>query len=298
MDIGSIATIVGCEVLYGTVSLVTGIIFGWFMYDRVLTKGISLRDALFEHDAIAPWTEFMGSFVFPVLFLASRILSQQSPWLLLQDTLSVISSMVLYIAIFSLLRMVVNAVILKYSRIEKGRYGEIVTLNDEIFQQNNFSASMFSVAMTTVIINLSLQFEFTPVTMLDSMYRFIAVLLASFIAIALYQRFLPHGTGLFQEIFIKNNPACGISFAGYILSWQILLHKAFTTPITLYGSLAAAAISLLLLHFLASTAKRTANILLKVDFKDELFTQKNIGAALGDLGLHVGLSMLIASLIR
>ena len=101
MDYLSLA---GENLLFGFVITAVGFILGYLLYSKVVLRQINLKDALFEKDNFAAWIEFVGAFVFPVLFLSSKAVEGAASSNIWLDLASSAIYAAAYVIVFALLR--------------------------------------------------------------------------------------------------------------------------------------------------------------------------------------------------
>lgn len=283
--------------VFSFVIILVSFILGWLLYDKVITRGLSLRDSLFEKDNVAAWVEFIGAFIYPTLFLAAKAIegsASENIWL---DLLICTGYVVGYILIFTVLRLLSGMVVrLLGTEDESGK----VRLNNEIYQQRNLSAALFSVALSTIFVNLVRFFDVDPEYLVVSALKVSTVLILTLAAFILYIIILGRRTTLFKEIFIDNNIAAGAAFLGFIfavetiLSNSVLLHSGFNF-LELVG---VSFISLAIFGILSAVFKIIFTKLIKVDIWNEVYEQNNVGAALGQIALYVGVANVIVHFMK
>lgn len=285
------------NLLFSFTIILISFILGWILYDKVVTRGISLRASLFEKDNLAAWVEFIGAFIFPTLFLAAKAIegsASENIWL---DLLICSGYVVGYIAVFTVLRLLSGlVVILIGGEDENGK----VKLNTEIYQQKNVSAALFSVALSTIFASLVRFFDADPEYLVLSALKVSTVLVLSLAAFIVYIIALGKRTTLFKEIFIDNNIAAGAGFLGFIFAVETILSNSviLNTGFNFLELVGVSFISLAVFGVLSIIFKVIFTKLIKVDIWNEVYEQNNVGAALGQVALYVGIANVIVHFMK
>ena len=290
MDYLSLA---GENLLFGFVITAVGFILGYLLYSRIVLRGISLKDALFEKDNFSAWIEFVGAFVFPVLFLSSKAVegaADSNIWLDLANC-------TIYAVVFTLLRYLSGVIIGSLGRSDE--HGRINT-NNEVYVQHNTAASLFSVSLSIIFVSAIRFLNLAEGYVGASVYRILVVLVFTLAALIVYCLLLRRKTTLFKEIFLDNNPAAGLSLAGFVFAVEILLTNAAALQVDfdLPALAALSAVWLALLAVLSVLFKYILTRLIKIDIWKEVYEQNNIGAALGQCALYTGIALVLVNFVK
>lgn len=289
--------LLGGDFLFSLVIAAVAFILGWVLYSGVVLRNINLRDALFEKDNVAAWIEFIGAFVFPVLFLSSKAIEGAADENLWKDLAICTGFAVLYVIVFTLLRLL-SGVIVRAMK-QKDEQGSI-NLNDEVYTQKNASAALFSVSLSIIFISLVMNLNPMHGNIEVSLYKMADVLIFSLVALIVYSLVLNRRTTLFREVFIDNNIAAGAAFAGFVFAIETLLINAISLQVEFnFVDLAVTSLIWLVLFGVLSIVFKTClTRLIKVDIWKEVYEQNSLGAAIGQCALYIGLANVIVNFIK
>lgn len=297
MDFSSFLAFLGSNFLYSFVIIILGFILGWLLYNHVITRGISLKDALFEKDNLAAWVEFIGAFVSPVLYLAAKAIEGSVDENILVDLGTCVLYLVAYILVMTVLRLLSGAVVGFMAGSDKeGR----IRLNDEIFKQKNIAAALFSTALSVAFANIIRFIDVMPEALYTSLLKASGILIFTLLALIVYSLVLRSRTSLIKEIFVDNNAAAGVALLGYVFAVEMILGNAvlmqleFDYTELLLFSLA----SMVLFGVLSILFKWLFTKLVRVDVWKEVYEQDNIGAAIGQVALYIGIANVIIHFLK
>ncbi|MDF2522631.1 MAG: hypothetical protein K0R31_272 [Clostridiales bacterium] len=287
----------GNSFLFSFIITLVGFILGWLLYDYVVTPRISLRDALFERDNPAAWVEFIGAFIYPTLYLAAKAIegSASDVWWL--DLLICTGYVIGYVILLTVLRLF-SGLIVRFFNIKDE--GGKISLNNEIYQQKNISAAIFSVALSNIFVTMIRFIDIDPEFYLNSLLTAASVLILTLLAVIVYLLVLGRKTTLFKEVFIDNNIAAGAAFLGFIFAIEnlfsnaIIIHRGYN----FLEIIGVTFISLAVFGVLSALFKKLFTKLIKVDLMVEIYEQNNIGAAIGQIALYVGISNVIIHFMK
>lgn len=285
------------DFLFSFVIILVSFILGWLLYDKVITRGISLRDSLFEKDNFAAWVEFIGAFIFPTLFLAAKAVEGSVSSNLFYDLLYAVLYAVAYIVVFTVLRMISGFIVSSLGANDED--GEI-NLNNEVYTQRNIAASLLSIALSTIFVSIIVFFDVIPGYILTSVYKMSVVLVFSLLAVAVYCLILRKKTTLIKEIFIDNNIAAGVNLLGFIFAVETILYNAAVLQVqfNLFDLAVMSFIGLALLGLLFILFRWLFCKIIKVDIWNEVYEQNNIGAAIGEIALYIGIANVIVHFMK
>jgi len=272
-------------------------VLGYLLYSKLVAVKINLRESLFVKDNIAAWLEFIGAFVFPVLYLSAGAIEGSADGNLWVDLAICAAYAALYVLAFTALRLLSGLIVSLLGKSdEEGR----IDLNNEIYVQSNTAASLFSVSLSIVFVSLIGFLDLTSGFLLASVLRILVIAVFTLASAAVYCLVLRRKTTLFKEIFIDNNTAAGISFAGFIFAVEILLSNAASlqTGFNLADLVFVSAIWLVLLGILSYLFTSLLTRLLKANIWDEIYSQNNIGAAIGQCALFSGTALILVNFIK
>ncbi|HEX2925086.1 MAG TPA: DUF350 domain-containing protein [Ruminiclostridium sp.] len=288
------------DLSFSFVILTVGFILGWVIYNKIVLSDVSLKDALFTKDNFAAWIEFIGAFVFPVLYLSASAIKGAASDNVFIDLAVCTGYTVFYIVILTVLRLVSKAVV-NLINAEDG-HGK-VCLNKEICEQKNIGAALFSVSLSVIFVSFIKYIDFIDIingagsTILLKALMFVVFVL---LAIVCYIIVLRRKTTLFKEIFIDNNAAAGIGFLGFIFAVQAIISgimDAYTTDFDLVTVALVIAVCLVIYGVLSVLFKKIFTGIVKVDVWNEIYEQNNVGAAVGQAALYIGIALIIVNFV-
>jgi Domain of Unknown Function (DUF350). len=296
MDINMFLKFLGSNFVFSFCTILIGFFLSYILYDKVVTRGIKLKDALFEKDNFSAWLEFTGAFILPILYISARAMAGSSSENMWMDLLISLGYVVIYVILFTVLRLCSSLVVrLLNFKDERGA----VRLNDEIYTQNNNAAAIFSIALSVIFVNIVSFFDPHPEYIVASLLKISVVLLITLAAVACYMAVLGRKTTLAQEIFKDNNAAAAIEFLGFVFSIQMILSTYINLKeaISFTDSLIVTFISLAVFGVLSAVFNVLFARVLKIDLWDEIYQQNNAGAALGRVALYAGIGFIIINYI-
>lgn len=277
--------------------ILLSLLMGWVLYGAFVTRKIQLRDALFEKDNLAAWIEFIGAFIFPVFYLAADAVSGSASENIFIDLGVCLVYVIAYVVLMTVLRLSSGLVVkLIGAEDEAGK----VNLNNEIYNQKNVSAALFSVSLSIIFASIISQFEVIPAYIFPSVVKMLDVLIYSLLAIIFYLLFVRRTTTLFKEIFIDNNPAAGISLVGFVFAVEMLLINSVTyNPEYNYlDSAIVGGICLVIFGVINLIIKAIFSKILKMNMMQEIYEQNNIGAAIGQMAVYIGIANMLIHFIK
>ena len=296
MDINMFLKFLGSNFIFSFCTILIGFTLSYILYDKIITRGIKLKDALFEKDNFSAWLEFTGAFILPILYISAKALAGSSSDNMWWDLLISLGYVVTYVILFTLLRLCSSLVVrLLNFKDESG----VVRLNDEIYSQNNNAAAIFSIALSVIFVNIVSFFDPHPEYIVASLLKISVVLLISLAAIAGYSAVLGRKTTLAREVFEDNNPAASVEFLGFVFTVQMILNTYINLKeaISFSESLIITFISLAIFAVLSCIFNVLFAKVLKIDLWDEIYQQNNVGAALGRVALYAGIGFIIINYV-
>lgn len=297
MELDVFLKFLGNNFLFSFVILLISFILGWVLYNHVILRKISLKDALFEKDNLAAWVEFIGAFIFPTLFLSAKAIEGSTSDNLLVDLLVSVGYAVAYIILFVLLRML-SGVFVKVINISD-EYGK-VSLNNEIYIQKNVSASLFSVVLSMIFVNIIRFVDIDPAYTMVSLLKASDVIIFSLLSLVVYLLVMRRKSSLFHEIFVDNNIAAGVGFLGFVYAVMLLLDNAISlqTTFNYYELVALSLVSLVLFGVLSFLFRWIFHMIIRVDFWKEVYEHNSVGAAIGQAALYIGVVSVIVNFMK
>lgn len=288
------------DLSFSFVILTIGFVLGWIIYNNVVLSDVSLREALFSKDNLAAWIEFIGAFVFPVLFLAAHAIKGAVSDNLFVDLAVCVGYTIFYTSIITILRLL-SRIAVNLINAEDGQ-GKIC-LNKEIFEQKNVAAALFSVSLAVIFVGMVKYIDFIDI--INGSGSAITIKILLYIAFMLltvmcYILVLRKKTTIFKELFIDNNAAAGVSFLGFVFAAQTIISGIISEYSMDFHAITVAiviALSLLVYGIIAFAFKLIFTKIVKVDIWNEVYEDNNIGAAIGQMALYIGIANIIVNFI-
>lgn len=296
MDIKMFINFLGSNFIFSFSTIFIGFFLSYIIYDKVVTKGINLKEALFEKDNLAAWIEFTGAFVMPVLYISAKALSGSASEHIWYDLAISLTYVVAYVLLFAVLRLCSSLIVRLFNIKDENGF---VMLNTEIYSQHNTAAALFSVALSVIFANIASFFDYHPEYIVASLLKISIVLVITLAGIAGYMAILGRKTTLTQEIFKDNNIAAGVEFLGFVFSMQMILsyYINIEEAISFTDSIIVTLISILIFVLLSCIYNIIFARVLKTNLWEEIYQQNNAGAALGRVALYVGIAYIVINYI-
>lgn len=272
--------------IYTLSILLVTLYISWMVYDKVITRNISLKQALFEKDNFAAWLTFVGSFILPVFFVIYVATGEHRRFTFLDYWLRSLLVVVSCLTVLFITYAAAAAIIRKIGR-KKG-----FNIYSEIYEEGNTAVSILLAFITVVIIDVL-------VILLRSLNggATIAQLISLIIALPwswiIYIMIAGSRNGVLNELFINNNVALSISFISY-MGCSIFMAQVcvgFFPQIQLNNLVLLVVSILLVFSGLIIIAKGIFEAVLKVNMNIEILTQKNLGASFGMVSLFFGVAL-------
>lgn len=286
----------GKSFAFSGIALIISLVLGWFLYNSLILGKHSLKEALFDHDNHAAWIEFMGAFIFPVLYVVSVSIKGAESTNYLEDLLKCGVYAIVSVILLVILRAMSGGFV-AYLKIKdaKGK----VSLTNEIYDQKNTAAALFSVALSVIFANIVAVFDIHPDFIIPSTIEVLTILIFTLAATSIYGYILGKKTSLIKELFIDNNTSSGIGFLGFVLAVQYILHSVIATQIELdlVELLIMSSICLVVFGLITFIIDLVFKKLVKVDMWSEMFEQHNFGAAIGQALVYIGTALAVVAYI-
>ncbi|MEE8385833.1 MAG: DUF350 domain-containing protein [Dehalococcoidia bacterium] len=215
--------------VYAALGLVSFILW-WLIYEWVLTREHSIREAIFGHNpnpAVA--LDIFGG------FLAMGILNHSvisgptlaSFWLDLEATaLTLLGTMVL----LALLRWLIGEFLRLWFGQQRDSHGHLITINNELFRQRNLATGLFSTGLYLILVAGLLEEDLLNITgnRMAASFNMLGVWLLGLLTVLLHS-WLYLGLGskqhILHESFHENNPSAPLSLLGLLGGVIILNHQ-------------------------------------------------------------------------
>ncbi|MDP4093263.1 MAG: DUF350 domain-containing protein [Bacillota bacterium] len=296
MDLTSIFKFIMDDSMFTFAVVLVSFVLGWGLYRYVVLRSINLKDSLFEKDNAAAWFEFIGAFIFPTLYLAAKAIEDSASDNIFCDLLYCLLYAVIYIVIFTILRLLTGAFVKSVKLTDEG--GK-VSLNNEIYVQKNISAALYSITFSLIFVSIIKFLDFSS-DFTTSLLKLSSILVFTLVAFIAYCLIIRKKTSLMKEIFIDNNIAAGADFLGYIFAVELMLGSAVSLQVDFNFPelLTVSAISLALFGIFTVVFKIIFSLIVKVKLWKEVYEQNNLGAAIGQCALYIGIANIIISFMK
>lgn len=286
----------GDDFLFSATIILISFILGWILYTRVVLRGINLKESLFDKHNVAAWIEFIGAFVFPSMYLAAKSIEGPVGSNLFMDLSTCVIYVIAYIIVLTILRMC-SGLIIKFLKVsdDEGK----VSLNNEIYKQKNAAAALFSVALSIFFVNMITFLDFQA-DMTVPMFKILTIIVFTIASMVFYSLELRRKSTLFKEIFIDNNPAAGLCFAGFMFAVQLILSNLIVLQVefNLIELAVMTLMSLVLFGFMSYAFKILFSKMIKVDIWKGIYESNSIGAAIGQISLYIGVALVIVHFMK
>ena len=274
--------------------------FFFILYQKVLTPGIDLRDAFFEKDNVPAGIEFSIMFL-AVSYLILNMITGPNTAPLMTDLWHVAVEILVVLLLFSIGRVIFGWFIESFNPYKEQ---EGVNLNNEIYVQKNYAATLSSLAWIIAIANGISFMDLFGEHLLSSLGTVAFIIIMNIIAMFWgYKYLMLHGGYAFKELFIDDNPAVGVSFLGFCIAFNIALSTAcseFGAGLTLEIAVETGGYLLLTLVTAGFAMLVVSGFFMKTVLKKSLFAEitedNNVGAAFMQATILIGI-MVVTSAI-
>lgn len=266
---------------------------GFWVVDRVMTRGIDLTHALFMDDNPVAGLEF-GGIIFILLFLGFAAIVGPSTESATTDFFAVVGTIVVSLLLFAVMRSTLSGLVKSHN----GGHD----LNDEIFRQKNPAAALVSLSLMMCVANGITEENVLGAAPLRDFAIALVVLGFGLLSVVLYRFTHLRGQKFMEVMFTDDNPAAGLSLFGFVLSSNIILYAvakmvrtyALPTAHTL-GLLCAVAamviLALVVVRFIMLKLFQFRFVSLSYEVNHP--TQKNLGAGFIDALATLGITFIL-----
>ena len=210
------------------------LVLWWLIYDLVLSRGHSLREAVFGHrpnPAVA--MDLLGGLLASAILLYS-IIAWAPRSNFRHDVLAVALNIVLLLVLLTVLRFVVAGVLRVWFRERRDAQGDIITINNELFKQRNIATGIFSTVTYLILVAGLVELDLFDQDgeRLATIWNLLGVWLLGLALIVIHSFFyLEYGTRnhILHESFHDNNPAAPSSLLGLVAGILPLNHHFLVT---------------------------------------------------------------------
>ncbi len=262
--------------------------------DKVMTRGIDLKKALFEDDNPVAGLE-IGAVFLAILYVSYNAITGPSLDSLGMDVGAAAIAALASILLLVVFRFVLGVLVRSHN---KGQ-----DLNHEIFQQRNWAAACVSIVLMMGIVNgMTEENSLGPDPLRDGALALLVMLLGSVGAVFSYRFSHLKGTSFMKEMFSDDNPAAGVSLLGHAFALNAILYALCQearaeAPLLGAAALFVAAgwlVLVVLLALIRALVFATVGLILgKKGLWDELFEQNNVGVGFIDAATSIGVAFLL-----
>jgi uncharacterized membrane protein YjfL (UPF0719 family) len=286
---------------------VLALLLWWLVYDRLLTQGHPLREALFGRKPNAAVAlDFLGGML-AMGALSYRIIGGPQLDNFAQDLEVVSVSLLIMVALLAAMRLGLAGLLRVWFGRTKDRQGDLVQLNNELFRQHNQATGLFTTVFYLVLVAGLVEQDFLDLAgnRWPALWNILGVWLLGAGTIVLHSWFylgLFSRRNILHECFHDNNPAAAFSLLGLVAGITALNHgligglrpseHMLNTP-ELWYYLGAALGFVLVVRLLLQAALR---VLMGVSLRGEL-SRDNTAWGLLDGGLIFSLFLILIALI-
>ena len=279
----------------------------WIIYDRVLTPGLSLREALFGRRPNPAVALDVAGGLLALGLLNWQIISAPSLGALWVDLEATALTLLGTVVLLGLLRLGIAGGLRAWFRRQRDAQGDLVTINNELFRQRNLATGLFSTALYLILVAGLVEEDLLN---LDG-YRLLATfnMLGTWLLgalVLLLHSWLYLGLGgrqhILHESFHSNNAAAPASLLGLLGGMLLLNHRLlqlleweqhmFNVPLLWVFLLGALLVALVLRSVVAALLWP-----LGVRLRHELLTRGNIAWGIIDAALIFGFLLLVLALV-
>ncbi|MBI4081690.1 MAG: DUF350 domain-containing protein [Candidatus Lambdaproteobacteria bacterium] len=280
----------------------------WLIYDRVLTRGYSVRDAVFGNQpnpAVA--MDLLGGLLASGILVYAMVTTAPSAQFRF-NVLGVAANGTILLVLLAALRLLVAGLLRLWFGDRLDAQGERISLNNELFRQRNLAASLFS-GVLYLILAAGLAEQAVWITAgfhVDKVWNVAGTWLFGLIVVVLHS-FLYLGYGprnnILHECFHDNNPAAACSLLGLIagmlpINHGLLVvygkaHHWFNTP-ELWAVLGG---SLVIVLAARTVLQLALWLLMRINLRYELVIHDNVAWGLLDGGVIFSLCLVLFALM-
>jgi hypothetical protein len=215
--------------VYGALGLASFLLW-WALYEYVLTRGYSTRDAVFgSAPNVAVALDVAGGFLAMGL-INDAVIGGPRLASFARDVEATALSLLGAMLLLALLRLAIAAGLRGWFGRRRDAQGEVVTLNNELFRQRNVATGLFSTALYLVLAAGLIELDLLDLTgeRVASLYDLLGVWLLGLVTVLLHS-WLYLGLGgrenILSESFHNNNAAAPSSLLGLLAGVLVLNHR-------------------------------------------------------------------------
>ena len=282
----------------------------WVIYQVVLARKFSVMDAIFgQSPNAAVALDFLGGMLATgILFFF--LLQHPTSRVFWTNVFTVGKSLIVLLVLLALLRIFLDGIVRIWFGSKRDAQGDVVSLNNELFNQRNFATSIFFSSLYLILVAGMLQ-----VSVADS-YRdqitgslnMVGVWLIGAMVVLLHSfLFLGYGTRnhILHECFHDNNPAAATSLLGliggvFILTNHILSQFKLRPGVHIFNSSEiwlSVGTMLLLVLLVRAILQLVVFAATRLSLRKELVVRDNVAWGMLDGGLIFILCLILVSFL-
>lgn len=283
----------GLDLVYLVLATVLSVFVALPAIRFMVGKDIRLGHALFEDDNPVAGFEVAG--MVALVFYQSHCMLQGDAVgsTLGSDLLATSIGIVASVAVMTLVRAALGHFVRGHNRG--------LDLNNEIFAQRNWAAACMSLALSIGVVNgITEEDVFGAAPLRDGAIA-LTVLALGLGVVQVYRFSHMRGAHFMRTFFTEDNPAAGVSLLGFAIAANIVSFTAASVvkkmsedillSVVYTGAYATALLALLVV--LRYGVEVVLNRVWRHDIPDEIFVQKNLGAAFIDAAIVIGGALVV-----
>lgn len=276
--------------------LVTVPTLGWWLVDKVMTRGYSLKEELFTRDnKVAGMV--LGGIVLCLFYIGLSAVLGESASTFQKDILAALLSLVVTAALMAGVYELLGGVVKRYNGGKD--------LNNEIFEQRNWAAGAMVIALLMGLVNGMTQEDFLgPYPITDLLLALVMAFLG--LAVVWVYQFAYGLKGSFlKEFFTDDNSAAGVSLIGFAIGANQILGTVVAevreAELSLIPSILmlciGASIFISVLALTRILVEWVFSQFLGIPINDEIFSDNNVGSGFFDAAIVIGSSLVITGVL-
>ncbi|HEX9844045.1 MAG TPA: hypothetical protein VGC20_14895 [bacterium] len=209
---------------------ILGFLLWWLVYDHVLTRGLSTREAVFGRTPnVAVALDVAGGFLAMGL-IACRVIGGPALASFALDVEAASLELLGTLVLLALLRWAIAGGLRLWFGSRRDEQGDVISLNNELFRQRNLATGLFSTGLYLILAAGLIELDLLGLTgeRLAATWNMLGAWLAGAVTVLLHS-WLYLGLGgrqnILRESFHRNNPAAPTSLLGLLAGVLLLNHR-------------------------------------------------------------------------
>lgn len=294
--------------VYAGVGVIT-LLLWWTIYALVLSRGWSLRSALFgrrPNPAVA--LDLIGGFL-AAGFLIYSIISLAPMASFRLQIPAVAISIFVTLVLLALLRFLIAGGLRLWFGMKRDAQGDVISFNNELFRQRNIATSIFSSVLYMILVTGLARLDLWDMegARTEGLYNMLGTWLMGALVVVIHSfLYLEYGTRnhILHECFHDNNPAAATSLLGLAAGMLMLNHHLlalFVPEAHMFNTLHLwmfLGFVLLLVLVIRGLLQIILWLAIGVNLRHELVIHDNVAWGLVDGGLIFSLFLIPVALIN